>query len=303
MNVEKVGTIFETIGRYVDSVRNIGILAHIDAGKTSLTERLLHVAGRRPVTGGVDEGTTATDYLEVERERGITVKAASVNFGWKGSRIHLIDTPGHVDFGAEVDRSIRALDGAILAVCGVAGVQSRTEVLVRACTRAGLPRLVFVNKMDRKGSDFHTVLDDLKSSIEPGAVAIQIPWGKGELLTGVINLIEMEAFADSDDICDSYPCLPIPDYLLPEAFRLRSILIESLADCDDRIMEDYINVLHIPATRIRTALRTATLRRILVPVLCGTAFSALSAALLLDAVKSFLPSPAEALTPEGTEPG
>ncbi len=297
----------------LDAVRNIGILAHIDAGKTSLTERLLHVAGLRPVAGGVDEGTTATDYLDIERERGITVKAASVNLGWKGCFIHLIDTPGHVDFGAEVDRSIRALDGAVLAVCGVAGVQSRTEVLIAACAKSGLPRLVFVNKMDRRGADFLSVLDDLRSGVEPGVVAVQMPWGEGESFKGIIDLIRMDARRFSEDLPPlpsgrergdapaELPCA-IPEDLLPRAEKLRSFLVEKLADHDLSIMEDFLTGATVSPERILVALRRATLSLSLVPALCGTAFRDLPAMLLLDAVRDFLPSPFEAATPEGVEP-
>ena len=175
-------------------LRDIGILAHIDAGKTSLTERLLYVSGRIRSPGDIDDGTTVTDYLEIERERGITVKAAAIRLEWDGLRINLIDTPGHVDFSSEVGRSLRALDGAVVLVCAVAGVQSRTEVLYRACAQRRLARLVFVNKMDRRGAGFDRALGDLRSILDPGAIAVQLPWGEGEALRGVVDLVAMKAY-------------------------------------------------------------------------------------------------------------
>ncbi|MBL8968469.1 MAG: GTP-binding protein [Spirochaetaceae bacterium] len=171
--------------------RNIGILAHIDAGKTSMTERLLFLSGRIREAGDIESGTTTTDYLAVERERGITVKAAAARLDWRDARISLIDTPGHVDFGAEVERSLRALDGAVLLVCGVAGVQSRTETVFRALERRGAPRLAFLNKMDRKGASFTRVLGELRALAGPRALAVQLPWGEGESFHGVIDVLSL----------------------------------------------------------------------------------------------------------------
>jgi elongation factor G len=297
-----------------ETVRNIGILAHIDAGKTSLTERLLHVAGSRPVAGGVDEGTTATDYLAVERERGITVKAASVNLQWKGISVHLIDTPGHVDFGAEVDRSIRALDGAILAICAVAGVQSRTEVLVEACKKKALPRLAFVNKEDRRGANFLSVVDDLRLGCEPKILAVQMPWGEGCDFRGILDLIEMKAYEVQDETPElwntreshsrGYAAVSqeIPPELLPEASTLHALILERLADNDASIMEDYVSGRHVSPRRMKDSLKRAVLALEIVPALCGTAFRDLPATLLLDAVSDYLPSPGDAATPEGIDP-
>ncbi len=297
-----------------ENVRNIGILAHIDAGKTSLTERLLHVAGLRPIAGGVDEGTTATDYLAVERERGITVKAASVNLEWRGISVHLIDTPGHVDFGAEVDRSMRALDGAILAVCAVAGVQSRTEVLIGACRKTGLPRLVFVNKEDRRGADFSSVVEDLRSGPEPGILAVQMPWGEGENFRGIIDLVHMRAYEMPDENSDERSdcgissdepeslSREIPPELKSEATSLHCRILERLADVDPAIMEDYVAGKTVTAARLKDSLKKAVLAMDIVPAFCGTAFRNLPAILLLGGVADYLPSPREAAVPEGVEP-
>jgi len=307
--------------------RNIGILAHIDAGKTSLTERLLYVAGRLRSPGAVDEGTTATDYLEVERERGITVKAAAARLSWPrgpGSpdasvgtdasvgpaasgggecRIDLIDTPGHVDFGSEVERSLRALDGAVVLLCAVAGVQSRTETLYRACLRRGAPRIVFVNKMDRRGASFERALGDLQRALDPGAVAVQLPWGEGESFRGVVDLLRMEALDLSGESEGGRErAAPVPPELAEAAHAARSRLVEALAERDDRVMEVFAAGGEPEPGLLAAALRAATLAGAATPVLCGTAFRDGAATLLLDAVVDYLPSPSEAGCPEAIDP-
>lgn len=287
--------------------RNIGILAHIDAGKTSLTERLLYVAGRLRAPGAVDAGTTATDYLDVERERGITVKAAAARLSWSPraggevARIDLIDTPGHVDFSSEVERSLRALDGAVVLLCGVAGVQSRTETLYRACLRRGAPRIAFVNKMDRRGASFERALGDLIRVLDPGAVAVQLPWGEGEEFRGVIDLVEMRAY---DFGASSSPpaAMEVPKELRDTAVAARARLVEVLASRDDSLMEDFVAGRETPPEALRASLRAATLAGEAAPVLCGTAFRDGAAALLLDAVLDYLPSPEEAGCPEALDP-
>jgi elongation factor G len=305
-------------------LRDIGILAHIDAGKTSLTERLLYVSGRIRSPGDIDAGTTVTDYLEVERERGITVKAAAARLEWDRPpaseagplRVNLIDTPGHVDFSSEVGRSLRALDGAIVLVCAVAGVQSRTEVLYRACARLAVARLVFVNKMDRRGASFERVLGDFSAILDPGAVAVQLPWGEGDAFRGVVDLVEMKAYDFSDsDTEDSGPGArlgprrpeprPIPPELAAFAARARAALAEALAggaEGDPSILEDFVAGRESPPERIRAGLRAATLAGRAIPVLCGSAFSDGSASLLLDAVADYLPAPEEAVRPEAADP-
>jgi len=288
-------------------LRNIGILAHIDAGKTSLSERLLYVAGRIRAPGAVDEGTTTTDYLEVERERGITVKAAAARLDWKRElpegeieyRIDLIDTPGHVDFGAEVERSLRALDGAVVLLCAVAGVQSRTETLYRACLRRGAPRVAFVNKMDRRGASFQRALADLRRILDPGAIAVQLPWGEGEHFRGVVDAIEMRAYDFGREPADS---MPVPPELEAAAREARSRIVETLAGEDDALMEDFVAGRAPGAATLRASLRAATLAGRATPVLCGTAFADRAAALLLDAVADYLPSPQEAGCPEALDP-
>jgi elongation factor G len=302
-------------------LRDIGILAHIDAGKTSLTERFLFVSGRIRSPGDIDEGTTVTDYLEVERERGITVKAAAAHLEWSrrlsGSerqfRINLIDTPGHVDFSSEVGRSLRALDGAIVLVCAVAGVQSRTEVLYRACVRRGVGRLVFINKMDRRGASFERALGDLVRALDQRAVAVQIPWGEGESFRGVVDLVDMKAYDFRSGGETSRPrAVPVPRELKEAAERSRSVLVEALAEgvaevatdavVETALLEDFVAGRPSPPERVRTALRSATISGRATPVLCGSAFSDGAAGLLLDAVADYLPAPAEAVRAEGKDP-
>ncbi len=314
----------------------MGILAHIDAGKTSLTERLLYVSGRIRSPGDIDEGTTLTDYLEVERERGITVKAAAANLEWgcpQGSlpgcrlRINLIDTPGHVDFSSEVGRSLRALDGALVLVCAVAGVQSRTEVLYRACLRRGIARLAFVNKMDRRGASFDRALGDFLGHLDRRAAAIQIPWGEGEAFRGVIDLVELKAYdfrGEGEELRSPVP-LPLPLELEAAAQAARATLVEALAgafadyeasemigegsaglidtgSAGALVLEDFVAGRESSPKALKAALRTAVISGRLTPLLCGSAFSNGSAALLLDAVADYLPSPAEARRPEAVDP-
>jgi elongation factor G len=339
-------------------IRNIGILAHIDAGKTSLTERILYVSGRLRLAGDIDEGTTATDYLDVERERGITVKAAAAHLEWRRGaspneaspnaappagrdegalRINLIDTPGHVDFSSEVDRSLRALDGAVVLLCAVAGVQSRTETLFRACVRRGAARLAFVNKMDRKGASFRRAFDDLARILDPNAVAIHLPWGEGESFRGIVDLVEMKAYdfgAGAGASASARPeggrdgavprplARPVPPELERAAAEARSALVEALASragaaeggsgADEgpaaacgpaaELLEDFVAGRESDPELLRAALRAATIAGRATPVLCGYAFADTAAALLLDAVADYLPAPEEAVMPEGRDP-
>jgi elongation factor G len=292
-----------------DELRDIGILAHIDAGKTSLTERILYISGRIRTAGDIDDGTTTTDYLAIERERGITVKAAAAHLEWTRPgtdspvRINLIDTPGHVDFSSEVGRSLRALDGAVVLVCGVAGVQSRTEALYRSCARRGVARLVFVNKMDRRGASFARALGDLQDILDPGAIAIQLPWGEGEDFRGVVDLVELKAY----DFSATREGPPVPQSIPPElkaaAAAAYSALVEALAseaEGDPALFEDFVAGRESSPEKLRAALRAATIAGRVTPLLCGSAFVDASAALLLDAVADYLPSPAEAVRPPAT---
>jgi elongation factor G len=278
-------------------LRNFGIFAHIDAGKTSLTERILLLSGRIRAAGSVDEGTTATDYLAVERERGITVKAACVRLAWRGLTMNLIDTPGHVDFGAEVERSLRVLDGAVVALCGVAGVQSRTETILGHCQRRGLPLVAFVNKMDRRGASFERVFAEF-SALAPNAVALQIPWGEGPDFRGLVDLLSMRAW---DFAAPSSEGLPLPPEIAEAARSARDRLLELLAGTDEELLAAFVEGREPPLPELARALRAAVVSNRLVPVLCGSAFADASVARLLDAVADYLPAPEELPCPEGLD--
>lgn len=273
----------------LDSVRNIGILAHVDAGKTSITERILQLAGVKQEAGAVDEGTTSTDYLTVERAHGITIKSAAVRFIWNDRDIHLIDTPGHVDFGSEVDRALRILDGAVIALCAVSGVQARTETISLACRDRGLPRLYFINKMDRAGADFQGVLANLRERLEPAALPVQWPLFVGQKWAGYADLREPRVRATETTAS-------------PETAVARNLLLERLAEIDDSIMEYFIKDADPPRHLVDVALRRAVVSGEIVPVLCGSAFDPSSVAALLDAVVDCLPSPESGRRVSGTDP-
>jgi len=286
-------------------IRNIGVLAHVDAGKTSITERMLFLAGLRREAGTVDEGTTATDFLSVERLHGITVRSAAVRFEWKGCAVHLIDTPGHVDFGNEVDRAIRILDGAVIALCSVSGVQARTEVIAKACAERSLPRIYFINKMDRTGADFFGIIENLRAGLEPNAFAFQYPLYEGREWIGVVNLLEMNVLTFDSAEPSSGALVPL-SFLSAEiqsmALSTRTLLVEKIAELDDEILSFYASNREIPSGKLARAVEKATKAGNLVPVLCGSAFVDTSVRLLLDAVTDFLPSPVEARIPEGLDP-
>lgn len=290
--------------RGIAQIRNIGVLAHVDAGKTSITEKMLFLAGLRQETGEVDEGTTATDYLSVERLHGITVKSAAVRFDWEGAAVHLIDTPGHVDFGNEVDRALRILDGAVIALCAVSGVQARTEVIAKACAERRLPRLYFINKMDRVGADFGGVVANLRASLEPDTVAIQMPLFEGQKWVGIVDLIHMKTFRFHGGASAGSEAEPEPLTAREreEATAARAFLIEKLAERDEELLSLYATDAPIPSSLVARAAAKATKACGLVPVLCGSAFVDASIRLLLDTTIRLLPSPSEAAIPEGLDP-
>jgi len=289
--------------------RNIGIMAHIDAGKTTTTERILFYTGRTHRLGEVHDGNAQMDWMVQEQERGITITSAATSTYWKYRdtqyKINIIDTPGHVDFTVEVERSLRVLDGAVAVFCAVGGVEPQSETVWRQANKYGVPRLAFVNKMDRSGADFFGVVQQIKDKLGANPVPIQIPIGSEDKFSGVIDLVEMQAvvwYTDAE-MGVMYQMEPIPDDNLEEAEEWRVKLIESLADVDDSLLERYLDDHDsISPDEISAALRKAAIKGIVIPVLCGAAFKNKGIQRLLDAVVSYLPSPVEVGAVKGHDP-
>lgn len=277
----------------LEQVRNIGIIAHIDAGKTTLTERILYYTGVTYKIGEVDEGTTVTDWMEEERKRGITITSAAITCSWKEHRINIIDTPGHVDFTAEVERSLRVLDGGIVIFDAVQGVEAQSETVWRQADRYHVPRICFVNKMERIGADFYNTLQMIVDRLHAKPLAIQIPIGSEAEFKGIIDLIENRAWL-MDGERDSQPTvIPIPESEQQRASEFRHKLIEQMAELDDQILVAFLDGVEVSPGEIRAALRRITLSGKAVPVLCGSALSNRGVRPLLDAVLYYLPSPAD----------
>jgi len=282
------------VGRIVpiEKVRNIGFIAHIDAGKTTTTERILFYTGISHLMGEVHEGTAVMDFMEEERERGITITSAATTCFWRGNRINIIDTPGHVDFTIEVERALRVLDGAIGIFCAVGGVEPQSETVWRQADKYHVPRLAFINKMDRVGADFQGCIEMMKDRLRTYPVPIQIPLGKEEMFQGVIDLVKMKAIVfDEETLGAKYKYLSIPKEFQGEAKQYREKLIEALADFDEVIMEKFLEGKEIEQAEIQKTLRQGTIELKLVPVLCGSAFKNKGIQPLLDAIVDYLPSP------------
>jgi len=286
----------------LERTRNIGIIAHIDAGKTTTTERILFYTGRTHRMGNVDDGTTVTDWMEQERERGITITAAAVTCFWRDCQINIVDTPGHIDFTAEVQRSLRVLDGGVVVFDAVAGVEPQSETVWRQADRYGVPRICFVNKMDRIGADFWHTVGMIREQLASNPVAIQIPLGSEDKFSGVVDLLTMQALVYTDELGTVQEGRTIPDDWLSEAQRCREDLVETIAECDDLVMEEYLEGNPISADELRQALRAATLRGDLVPVLCGSALRNKGVQPVLDAVVDYLPSPLDVPPMTGIDP-
>jgi elongation factor G len=284
----------------LERVRNIGIAAHIDAGKTTTTERILYYSGVVHKIGEVHDGNTVTDWMEQERERGITITAAAITTSWKDHQINIIDTPGHVDFTIEVERSMRVLDGVIAVFCSVGGVQPQSETVWRQADRYKVPRIVFVNKMDRTGADFYKVYGQICDRMRANAVPIQIPIGQESDLRGIIDLVKMRAFIYNDDIGNDIEETDIPAEFEERATEFRLKLIESVAETDDALTEKYLEGEELTEAEIRKALRKGTIDGTIVPMLCGSAFKNKGVQLLLDAVIDYLPAPIEVPAIRGT---
>ena len=286
----------------IERIRNIGIVAHIDAGKTTVTERFLHHSGKIHRVGEVHDGETQMDWMPEERERGITITAAATTFEWKKHEIHLIDTPGHVDFTMEVERSLRVLDGAVIVFCGVGGVEPQSETVWRQADKFHVPRVAFVNKMDRVGADFQGVVAQIREKLGAPAIPVQLPLGVEETFEGVVDLVQMQAIRFHDDIASRGVAGPIPDDEAEAARAARERLIETLADADDGIAEAYLEERNPDERQVRRALRKACIERTVVPVLCGAALRNKGVRRLLDAVVDYLPSPAELPPVRGVDP-
>jgi len=287
-----------------NDVRNIGIMAHIDAGKTTLTERMLYYTGRKHKIGEVHEGTTEMDWMAQEKERGITITSASTAFSWKDHRINLIDTPGHVDFTAEVERSLRVLDGAVAVFCAVGGVEPQSETVWIQANKYGIPRVIFVNKMDRKGADFENVISQVKKRLGAHAIPVQIPYGKEESFKGIVDLIDRKAFIwNEEDLGTTYEEKEVPKELEQDVESKREKLLETLCDFDAEFMEEYLSDEGSSAgpspERIRAVLRRAVLAHEIFPVFVGSALKNKGVQRLLDGVVNYLPSPQDRPPVEG----
>ena len=284
------------------NVRNIGIVAHIDAGKTTTTERILFYTGKIHKTGEVHEGDTTTDFMIQEKERGITIQSAAISCNWKDWAINIIDTPGHVDFTMEVERSLRVLDGAVCVFCAVGGVQPQSETVWRQADRYRVPRVAFVNKMDRMGADFNRVVEEMRAKLKANAAPIELPIGKEENFKGVIDLLEMKGIVyDEASEGKNFTVGDIPAELKDDAELARAELCEKVADLDEGVMEAYLENGDLTADELRAAIRRLVVAGQFVPVLCGTAFKDKGIQPLLDAVGLFLPAPTDRPPVEATD--
>jgi elongation factor G len=290
-------------GRSLSSLRNIGIIAHIDAGKTTTTERILYYTGRVYKIGEVHEGTAVMDWMEQEQERGITITSAATTCFWRDQQINIIDTPGHVDFTVEVERSLRVLDGAVGVFCGVGGVQPQSETVWRQAQKYNVPRLVFVNKMDRMGANFNMVVEQLCEKLAAPAVPVQLPWGAEEDFKGIIDLIQMKAFLFKEESLGSdVEEVAIPEELAAEAEKQRADLIEKIAEADEALLDAYLENPDVPVELLVAAIRRATIANEIVPVLCGSSLKNKGVQPLLNAVVDYLPSPVDVPSATGVHP-
>ena len=290
----------------LEKTRNIGIMAHIDAGKTTTTERILFYAGRTHKIGETHDGASQMDWMEQEKERGITITSAATTCQWDGYRINIIDTPGHVDFTVEVERSLRVLDGSVAVFCARSGVEPQSENVWRQAETYGVPRIAFVNKMDRQGADFLNVVEMMKDRLKANAVAIQLPIGSEENFTGIIDLLTMKASMYKNDEGTEIEVVDIPADMVDKANEYREVMIEAVAETDEDLMMKYLEGEEITIDELKVAIRKATIACEMNPVLCGTAYKNKGVQLLLDAVIDYLPAPTDiesikGILPDGEE--
>ena len=286
----------------LEKTRNIGIMAHIDAGKTTPTERILFYTGRTHKLGETHEGAAVMDWMEQEQERGITITSAATTAQWKDTRINIIDTPGHVDFTVEVERSLRVLDGAVTVLCAKGGVEPQSETVWRQAEKYGVPRMIFVNKMDIMGADFYRVVDMVKDRLRANAVPIQLPIGKEESFVGIIDLIGMFAEIYKDDLGKEFEKTEIPEELKAEAELWREQLVEAVSELDEDLMMKYLEGEEITEQEIKRVIRTATIAGKMVPVTCGSAYKNKGVQMMLDAVVDYMPSPLDIPPITGVNP-
>lgn len=287
----------------LNKIRNIGIMAHIDAGKTTITERILYYTGKVHKMGEVHEGSATMDWMPQEKERGITITSAATTLYWKNTRINLVDTPGHVDFTVEVERCLRVLEGAVAVFCAVGGVEPQSETVWHQAEKYGVPRLVFINKMDRVGADFYYVVKMIQDKLATNTIIIQLPWGSEENFQGIIDLIKMKAYSYTiDNLGVNYEEVSIPEDLRELADGYHHKMIEGLAEIDEKIMEDYLKGEETSPSEIKSAIRRLTIKNKAVPVLCGSALKNKGIQLLLDAIIYYLPSPLDVPPIKGIDP-
>ena len=286
----------------LERTRNIGIMAHIDAGKTTLTERILYYTGVNYKIGDTHEGTATMDWMEQEQERGITITSAATTAYWKKHRINIIDTPGHVDFTVEVERSLRVLDGSVTVLCAKGGVEPQSETVWRQADHYHVPRMIYVNKMDITGADFYHVLDMVHDRLKANAVPIQLPIGKEDTFKGIIDLVEMDADIYYDQLGKDMRVEPIPEDMLDLANEYREKLLDAVSMFDDEIMEMYLEGKEIPTEKIRTAIRKATCAVEMVPVVCGSSYRNKGVQKLLDAIVDYMPAPTDVPAIKGVNP-
>ena len=287
----------------LDKTRNIGIIAHIDAGKTTVSERILYYTGKTYKIGEVHEGEAVMDWMEQERERGITITSAATTCFWDDTRINIIDTPGHVDFTVEVERSLRVLDGGVVVFDGVAGVEPQSETVWRQAEKYHVPRICFVNKMDRMGADFYFCFKTIIDRLGANAVAVQLPIGAAETFKGVVDLITERAYIFEDDMGKEITETDIPEDMQAQAKEYRHQLLEKVAETEDKLLEKFLADQALTEDEIRRAIRVAVIANKFVPVLCGSALKNKGVQKLLDAVVSYLPSPLDIPPVEGLKPG
>ncbi len=283
----------------LEKVRNFGIAAHIDAGKTTTTERILFYTGKTHKIGEVHDGAAVTDFMDQERERGITIQSAAVTAMWKGHQLNIIDTPGHVDFTIEVERSLRVLDGVVSVFCAVGGVQSQSETVWRQANRYEVPRMVFVNKMDRTGANFYRVLDQLRNRLGANAHPIQLPIGAEDQFKGIVDLLEMKAYIYTNDLGTDIKVEDIPADMVEKANEYHAALVEAISEHDDELMMKFLEGEEPTMEELKKVLRKATCENKIVPMCCGTAFKNKGVQLLLDNVVNYLPSPVDVKAIEG----